>query len=312
MTTFHWYKDGEALRHTNIRDGEVKLGQEMLEGLDPKAIFVVIGLPESIGVSLNRGIKGTESLWPEFLKSFCNVQSTAELSGEYISLGGILMTTEDSSINEIDGVVTEVIQAIADSGKVPIVIGGGHNNAYGIIKGMALSRKAGIQVINVDAHADLRRLEGRHSGNGFSYALEEGFLEKYAMFGLHKNYNSRYIREKIEADPRLMAIYYEDLFIENNISFDEAIAQTFQFLTPNKVGLEVDLDAIEHSLSSAASPCGLQSREVRSIIFRACRAIKPIYFHIAEGATRLENGQTNTLMGKLTAYLVTDFIRYHR
>jgi formiminoglutamase len=33
-------------------------------------------------------------------------------------------------------------------------------------------------------------LEGRHSGNGFSYAYEEGFL-KIFYFGLHENYTSK-------------------------------------------------------------------------------------------------------------------------
>ena len=311
MTTFKWYQTGEAQKFTNTRDGEKKLGQELLTGLENEARFVVIGLPESIGIRQNLGIQGSESLWPEFLRSFCNVQSTSSLSGEYVSLGGELMVGGDSRVEEIDIVVSEIVRAIAESGKVPIVIGGGHNNAYGIIKAMSLARKTAIHTVNVDAHADLRSLEGRHSGNGFSYAMDEGFLDKYAMFGLHKNYNSKYIQDKIAADPQLYAMYYEDIFIENKISWDLAVAQTLQFVSSGNAGLEIDLDAVEGSLSSAASPCGLQSREVRNIIYHACREIKPIYFHIAEGAAQLENGLTNPLMGKLTSYLVTDFIRYH-
>jgi formiminoglutamase len=58
----------------------------------------------------------------------------------------------------------------------PIIIGGGHNNSYGNIKGTALQRKP-VNAINFDAHSDFRILEGRHSGNGFSYAYEEAFLK---------------------------------------------------------------------------------------------------------------------------------------
>jgi formiminoglutamase len=39
-----------------------------------------------------------------------------------------------------------------------------------------------VNAINFDAHSDFRILEGRHSGNGFSYAYEEGFLKKYFIF----------------------------------------------------------------------------------------------------------------------------------
>ena len=63
--------------------------------------------------------------------------------------------------------------------KKPIIIGGGHNNAYGNIKGTSLAIGEPINVINFDAHSDFRPEEGRHSGNGFSYAYTEGFLNYY-------------------------------------------------------------------------------------------------------------------------------------
>jgi formiminoglutamase len=39
-------------------------------------------------------------------------------------------------------------------GKIPIIIGGGHNNAYGNIKGSALA-KGKLNAINFDAHSIL-------------------------------------------------------------------------------------------------------------------------------------------------------------
>jgi formiminoglutamase len=43
-----------------------------------------------------------------------------------------------------------------------------------------------VNAINFDAHSDFRILEGRHSGNGFSYAYEEGFLKKYFILDYMK------------------------------------------------------------------------------------------------------------------------------
>jgi formiminoglutamase len=43
------------------------------------------------------------------------------------------------------------------------------------IKGAALAKGKPVSAINYDSRARLRMLEGRHSGNGFSYAFEEGF-----------------------------------------------------------------------------------------------------------------------------------------
>jgi formiminoglutamase len=47
-----------------------------------------------------------------------------------------------------------------------------------------------VNAINFDAHSTFI-LEGRHSGNGFSYAYEEGFLKNILFFGLHENYTSK-------------------------------------------------------------------------------------------------------------------------
>ena len=87
----------------------------------------------------------------------------------------------------IDDAVLELIQRIVASGKTPIVVGGGHNNAYPIIKGTALALAGsgdlkGINCINLDAHIDYRLAEGRHSGNGFRYAKEAGI--PYEIFCL--------------------------------------------------------------------------------------------------------------------------------
>jgi formiminoglutamase len=43
-----------------------------------------------------------------------------------------------------------------------------------------------VNAINFDAHSDFRILEGRHSGNGFSYAYEEAFLKKYFILDYMK------------------------------------------------------------------------------------------------------------------------------
>ncbi len=99
------------------------------------------------------------------------------------------LKTYRRQVETIDQSVNQLVYSIVKAGKIPIVVGGGHNNAYGIIKGCALALKTKINTINFDAHTDLRALEGRHSGNGFSYAIDEGFLNRYFIFGLHENHH---------------------------------------------------------------------------------------------------------------------------
>src|SRR5690606_22050440 len=117
-------------------------------------------------------------------------------------------------VEKIDKEVSHIIFSIVKAGKIPIIIGGGHNNAYGNIKGTALANGKPVNAVNFDAHSDFRILEGRHSGNGFSYAYEEGFLKKYFIFGLHENYTSKNVLDSIrKMDDRVRYNTYDQIAI---------------------------------------------------------------------------------------------------
>ncbi|WP_025141725.1 formimidoylglutamase [Pedobacter jeongneungensis] len=301
------------------RDGETKLGQRVntyqqeaisIEGLKANnSKFVLLGIPEDIGVRANAGIAGAASAWRTSLTAFLNIQSNRFLNGEEILVLGHFEITEpeDSSIKalrnkvaEIDELLYPVIEKVVAAGKIPIVIGGGHNNAYPIIKGTSLANKTPIDVLNIDAHADLRELEGRHSGNGFSYALKENYLDHYFMYGLHQNYNNEAILTQIENNPKLKAVFFEDIL--TGADYNDLIKD----LGPT-AGLEIDLDCIQNVLSSAETPSGFAVNDIRKIILT--HANKFSYLHICEGATRMLDGRVSKLTSKLIAYLVSDFVK---
>ena len=62
-----------------------------------------------------------------------------------------------------------------------------------------------INVLNLDPHADCREIDRRHSGNSFSYAMQEGWLANYAVLGLHQQYNSQSMLERL-AEKDLMLL----------------------------------------------------------------------------------------------------------
>src|SRR5690606_24181233 len=130
-------------------------------------------------------------MWVPFLQSFLNMQSNDFFDGQEVMLAGhfdfgdleyLIDTTAKNeeerigayrhAVNTIDDEVEEVTRMITAAGKIPLVVGGGHNNAYPLLKGAAKGwHKTGkiplaqINCINLDAHADYRPIEGRHSGN---------------------------------------------------------------------------------------------------------------------------------------------------
>lgn len=255
MHHFKFYNKQDILSVTRIRRFETKLGERVqvinnasnLEASlqQSNATHVIIGIPEDIGVKANGGIGGADSVWLPFLQAFLNIQSNDFLEGGNILVLGhfdfspITQLIEQNAYNEeekveayrhavnaVDDSVEQLIHLITQNKKIPVVIGGGHNNAYPCIKGAAKGfYKAGlipiaqINGINLDAHADFRPMEGRHSGNGFTYAEADGYLEKYCVVGIHENYIPQNVWMDMVNNPFVDCITFEDIFVHEKEIF---------------------------------------------------------------------------------------------
>ncbi len=329
MDNFRIYSQEDIFSLINQRDGEVKLGEKILtyphSGGSNKSIslaglrkspakFVLLGVPEDIGVRANLGIGGTQTAWQPALKALLNMQSNSFFSGEELLVLGHLEIAEpeDTSLTglrnkvaAIDALVYPIIEQIISANKIPIVIGGGHNNAMGIIWGASLAHKSKMNVVNIDAHADLRKIEGRHSGNGFSYALQNGYLDQYRIFGLQQNYVNSDLPSYIENHANINAFYDEELLNSEK----SILANWSEFIEdlPEPYGLELDLDSIANVLSSAISKAGFSLNDIRSILLSSTK--KYSYLHICEGATQLADGRQDLTTGKTIAFLICDFIK---
>jgi formiminoglutamase len=345
MSHFKFYSKHDVLSLTRIRRFETKLGERLQVITDPNALevslqhssatFVLIGIPEDIGVKANMGIGGTDSAWLSFLQAFLNTQSNDFFEGSNIILLGHFdfsdieklieknahgydekLAAYRHAVNTIDDEVEQLIHIITQNKKIPIVIGGGHNNSYPCIKGAAKGfYKAGvlpiaqINAVNLDAHADFRPMEGRHSGNGFSYAEADGYLEKYCVLGLHENYLPQNVWMDMVNNPFVDCITYEDIFLHEKRTFLQSVAHATEFTSDTLCGVELDLDCIENALSSASSPVGISINHARQFVSYAASDSKVAYLHICEGATQLSDGRTNTSTGKMISYLVSDFVK---
>jgi formiminoglutamase len=316
----------EMVALVNKRPGETKLGETIstlenysLEQLsNTPARFVLLGIPEDTGVMANAGIAGSPTAWPAFLKSFLNIQDNEFLQGtELLLLGAFSFPRPDTddvqvlreATAHIDEQVYPLIRDIVSLGKIPLVIGGGHNNAFPLIKGCAAALGQGVNAINLDAHSDFRALEGRHSGNGFSYAFEQQFLNKYAMLGLHEAYNSRAVLGKVSDNSRLLPLFWEDMFLRNKYSWQSGLEKALAFVADRPFGVELDLDTIERALSSAMSPLGISATYAAAYLYKAGRHPQAMYLHLPEAVASRSDGHSDILTGKLLSYLLQSFIK---
>jgi formiminoglutamase len=196
------------------------------------------------------------------------------------------------------------------------VIGGGHNNAYPLIKGSAkglhkagLTALAQVNAVNLDARTELSPVEGRHSGNPFSYAEEDGYLGKYCVIGVHENNIPRNVWLDILDNPFVDCVTYEDIFVLEKRTFTQAVAHATGFAEDNYIGLELDLDAIAQVPGAGLPPSGISPLHARQYVTFAAIDSKIAYLHICEGAVCMGNGCTNPSTGNLMSYIVSDFIK---
>lgn len=309
---------------TQKRESEVRLGEKIkflnqsddLSTLSSSGIkYALVGIPEDIGVRANGGRAGAKDGWNVFLRVFLNRQSNRFLDGSSIAVVGEVSVNDikgkdDSSISELrelcselDKRVRAVVEEIFKANLIPIVIGGGHNNAYPILKGFG----SPLGVLNIDAHADFRMMEGRHSGNPFSYAHDDKILTHYAAFGLHEGYNSEEMLQRFTtAGYKFVTFESIRQCLTSECSTKDMLGSLHKYL-PSSIGLEVDLDSMAFIPTSAATPVGFSVAEVGDVIEWAASNFSVKYLHLPEGAPSLGYDGERTV-GRTLSYLVSRFI----
>jgi formiminoglutamase len=163
------------------RPDDPRLGEvvEFWRG-DPAALrpgrAVLVGFPQDEGVRRNRGRAGAATaphdirhalyrLTPYDGSRDADLTASPPLDAGNVHIAGSL---EDSQL-----ALGEVVAGVLASGAVPVVLGGGHETAYGHYLGYLIAGRA-VGVINLDAHLDVRPFSAGHghSGSPFRQALE--------------------------------------------------------------------------------------------------------------------------------------------
>ncbi|KKO46369.1 arginase [Arsukibacterium ikkense] len=311
------YTEHDIQPYYTRRSGESRLGQ-LVKLPDPdlpypellaahKAAggqFVLLGIAECIGPLANLGNPGAELGWQAFLQRFLNLQHSDTLASEQILLLGEIdcadLQQQAASLSnqhpqqlaslrqlcaELDQRVSNQLVPIFSAGLYPIVIGGGHNNAYPLLQALAAVSQQPVNCANLDPHADFRPLEGRHSGNGFSYASAAGYLGQYTVLGLdlHKNsVASLALLQQATGE----YISYQHLAISQQLSYQQALDQLIerccQGVAP--IAIELDTDSIDTMPASALNYTGLSVEQASQYVFQLARLPRARYLHLAEAA----------------------------
>lgn len=220
------------------------LGKDLEEDSSPWA--VIIGFPSDEGVRINKGRTGAAQAPDAIRSQLFKLTPDAEQPEQFSTLlrhmkdAGNLNLTGDIALDQQK--LGETVYGYIHQGIIPVILGGGHETAYGHFLGYVNAGQP-CRIFNLDAHADVRPLiDGKgHSGSPFRQALEHesGICSEYVAAGLqphslasdHRQYLEQkgcrfFLRDELNA--RMFRDLFGDEFHPTMVTFDmDAIDQAY-------------------------------------------------------------------------------------
>jgi formiminoglutamase len=137
---------------------------------------VLVGFPQDEGVRRNGGRVGAAEApaeirrWLYRLVAFDPCRGADLAALDPVDLGDVPVS---GNLEAAQAALAEVVRDLLRIGAVPIVLGGGHETAFGVYLGHVLAGRE-VGIINLDAHLDVRPTLDvmGHSGSPFRQAME--------------------------------------------------------------------------------------------------------------------------------------------
>jgi formiminoglutamase len=205
--------------------------------------IVLIGFACDEGVKRNKGRIGAAK-GPQALRGA--LANFAWHQGCPIYDAGDVSCT-DSNLEAAQLRLAEVVASAISAGHRPLVLGGGHETAWGTFQGIiAALPTAKVGVINVDAHLDLRGDEPGNSGTPFAQIATRcqkiGCEFHYLCLGVSEASNT-------------MALFNRATMLGTRIRFDnDVVPWKFQELNDEILGFSKPLELIHLSIDLDVLP----------------------------------------------------------
>lgn len=174
------------------------------------------------------------------------------------------------------------VGAVLDAGALPVVLGGGHEVAYGSGSGW-LRRGETWGVLNLDAHLDLRGAERATSGTPFRQLAEElaiaGRPFHYSVIGLSRPSNTRALLD-VAKDLGVAILDDADTDVTSAVAAAHALLDRV-----DRVHLTLDLDVLPAPVApgvSAPAAFGVPLAVVLAVLRTVAASGKLGLFEVAE------------------------------
>ncbi|HGI5855667.1 TPA: arginase family protein [Streptococcus pyogenes] len=223
--------------------------------------FALIGFKSDKGVYINNGRVGA-------------VESPAAIRTQLAKfpwhLGNQVMVYDvgnidgpNRSLEQLQNSLSKAIKRMCDLNLKPIVLGGGHETAYGHYLGLrqSLSSSDDLAVINMDAHFDLRPYDqtGPNSGTGFRQMFDDAVADKrlfkYFVLGIQEHNNNLFLFDFVAKSKGIQFLTGQDIYQMGHQKVCRAIDRFLE--GQERVYLTIDMDYF--SVGAAPGVSAIQS-----------------------------------------------------
>lgn len=213
----------------------------------------------------------------------------------------------DKPINQVIENIRKITKEISSNNKIAITIGGEHSITYGavngVFEGLNLLNKNQIGIIQIDAHADLRKnyQNQMHSHASVMYLLSK---EKYkiAQFGVRA-----ISLEEVENRSKFDIVYFD----AETIHLNKEIVLPTNF--PKKVYISFDVDGLDPSIMPATGtpvPGGIGYYKSLDLIKKMIKGREVIGFDMVE-LSPIKNFEAYNFTVATLIYKIMELINFN-
>lgn len=251
--------------------------------------FAFLGFKSDKGVYINSGrpgaVEGPSAIRTQIAKLPWHLGSSVKVFDTGVIDGA------NRTLPQLQESLGQAVKRIRQLNLFPIVLGGGHETAYGHYYGLdhsiAPSDKLGI--FNIDAHFDLRPYDktGANSGTGFrqmyDLSQEEGTFFSYTVLGIQEHTNNLNLFDFVAKTPDIHFLTGQDIY---QLSYQEICQKIDPIIEElDNIYLTIDLDAFNSGYApgvSAIQSLGLDPNQILPILEHIASTGKLIGFDVVE------------------------------
>ena len=304
MNPFHWTGRIDA-----EETGVTTRWHHRVKPLDDRATggVALIGFPVDEGVRRNGGRVGAAD-GPRAVRA---ALANLPIMGEPALWDAGDAGCSDGDLEAAQDKLAQRVAAAIAQGCRPLVLGGGHEVAWGTFQGIVRARPdlQHILVVNFDAHFDLRQAAQANSGTPFRQIAEWCHAHDrpfdYRVLGISRYANTQALFERAEA---LGARYWLDDVLQTEAGMQQALAALAQELQAcDAVYLSIDIDVLPGAVApgvSAPAPLGVPLWGVERVVDAVLSSGKLVAADLAEFNPSFDrDGLTAKVVARLAARL---------